>query len=299
MKKVKFIYNPNSGDKSISNKLDTIFKKYQNNGYTVLPYRVDYDSNLEDALTDIDDKYDHILIAGGDGTINRVVNLIKNKDIDIPIGVLPTGTANDFANMLNMPSNINKALDKIIKSNPKSIDLGKANDSYFVNIASAGMFTDVSQKIDPVFKHSLGRTAYIIKGMEEVVNLKKYSISVTSNELNYDGDMYLILVLNGSTAGNMNLTSSSMIDDGLLDVVIFKTMPLQKTIPVLISIIKGQPIDNFNEIIYFKTNELRLECKENINTDIDGEKGPNFPLNIKCEHLSLRVKGIDSKQKKG
>lgn len=297
MKKVKFIYNPNSGDRSIVEKLDDIFKKYQCNGYTVVPYRISRESSLEDSIKDIDKTYDHILIAGGDGTINQVINLIKSQNIDIPIGVLPTGTANDFANMLKIPSNINKALDKIINSKPKKIDLGKANDSFFVNVASAGMFTDVSQKIDPNFKNSLGRISYIIKGMEEVVNLKNFNISVKSKELNYKGDMYLILVLNGSTAGNINLAHSSMIDDGLLDVIIFKTMPLQKTIPVLRRIIKGLPIDTFDEIIYFKTNELSINCKEDISTDIDGEKGPCFPLNIKCEHNALEVRGLKINEK--
>lgn len=293
MKKVKFLYNPYSGDKSIKLKLDKIFEKYQSKKYQVVPYRIGKGNNIEQSLKDIEDGYDHILIAGGDGTVDRVVNLIKKNNIDIPIAILPTGTANDFANVLNIPSDIESALDKIIDSAPKDIDLGRINDSYFVNVASSGMFTDVSQKIDPVLKNSLGRISYILKGIEEAVNLKQFKIDVRSNEVNYSGDMHLILVLNGSTAGNINLAHSSVVDDGLLDVIIFKVMPIPKMILILRNLIKGLPIDSCDEVIYFKTNNLTIDCKDKISTDIDGEKGPDFPLHIVCESKGLKVLGID------
>lgn len=292
MKKVRFLYNPYSGDKTISDKLDIIIEKYQSKGYVVVPFRISRESKIEDALLDINKTYDHILIAGGDGTVDIVVNTMKKLNINLPIAVLPTGTANDFANMINMSSNIENALEQIINSTPKKIDLGKINDSYFVNIASAGMFTDVSQKIDPILKNSLGRVSYILKGVEEAVNLKLFNISVKSKELSYDGKMYLILIFNGSTAGNINLAHSSKIDDGLLDVIIFKPMPIPKIIKLLGNLVKNIPIYGCEDIIYFKTSELFIDCEEKISTDIDGERGPDFPLNITCKSESISVLGI-------
>lgn len=292
MKKVKFLYNPYSGDRSISSKLDDIFYRYQCGGYLVVPYRIGNGFDIKDGLADINDNYDYILIAGGDGTIDILVNYLKKNNIDIPIAVLPTGTANDFANNLGIPLNINQALDNILKNDVKTIDLGRVNDDYFVNIASSGMFTDVSQKIDTNLKNTMGRMSYIIKGFEEAINLRKFTISVKSKEMNYEGDMYLIIVLNGTTAGNINLAHHSQIDDGLLDVIIFKAMPLPKTVPLLINLLKGAPIDTHNEIIYFKTKELFIDCTENIATDIDGEEGPSFPLYIKCEPRGLKMLGI-------
>ena len=292
MKKVKFLYNPYSGDKTIVDKLDSIIEKYQSNEYTVVPFRMGKGAKIKKALLDIDESYDHILIAGGDGTVDIVVNAMKKLDINTPIAVLPTGTANDFANMINVPLNIDNALEQIIHSTPKKIDLGKINSSYFVNIASSGMFTDVSQKIDPILKNSLGRVSYILKGVEEAVNLKQFNISVKSDELSYKGEMHLILVFNGSTAGNINLAHSSKIDDGLLDVIIFKPMPMQKIIKLLRNLIKGLPIDKCEDVIYFKTSELFIDCMEKITTDIDGERGPDFPLHIICESESISVLGI-------
>lgn len=278
MKKVKFIYNPNSGNKNIIHKLDDIIAKYQLNGYTIVPHRISKDTTIEDGLKDINDNYNHILIAGGDGTIDRLVNYMKKNDIDIPIGILPTGTANDFANVLNIPLDIDLCIENIINSEPKYIDVGVINDDYFVNIASTGMFTDVSQRVDSNLKHSIGRISYIIKGVEDALHLRKFNVTIRSKELEYDGDMYLILVLNGRTAGNISFAHNAMLDDGYLDVIIFKAMPIPKSIPVLLDIIKGSPLDKHDEIIYFKTDELYVDCSDDIVTDIDGERGPDFQI---------------------
>lgn len=292
MKKVKFIYNPSSGNKNIIHKLDDIIAKYQLNGYTIVPHRISKDTTIEDGLKDINDNYNHILIAGGDGTIDRLVNYMKKNDIDIPIGILPTGTANDFANVLNIPLDIDLCIENIINSEPKYIDLGVINDDYFVNIASTGMFTDVSQRVDSNLKHSIGRISYIIKGVEDALHLRKFNVTIRSKELEYDGDMYLILVLNGRTAGNISFAHNAMLDDGYLDVIIFKAMPIPKSIPVLLDIIKGLPLDKHDEIIYFKTDELYIDCSDSIVTDIDGERGPDFPLNIKCMKNGIQILGI-------
>lgn len=292
MKKVKFIYNPNSGNKNIIHKLDDIIAKYQLNGYTIVPHRISKNTTIEDGLKDINDNYNHILIAGGDGTIDRLVNYMKKNDIDIPIGILPTGTANDFANVLNIPLDIDLCIENIINSEPKYIDVGVINDDYFVNIASTGMFTDVSQRVDSNLKHSIGRISYIIKGVEDALHLRKFNVTIRSKELEYDGDMYLILVLNGRTAGNISFAHNAMLDDGYLDVIIFKAMPIPKSIPVLLDIIKGLPLDKHDEIIYFKTDELYIDCSDSIVTDIDGERGPDFPLNIKCMKNGIQILGI-------
>ncbi|MGL5752884.1 MAG: YegS/Rv2252/BmrU family lipid kinase [Paraclostridium sp.] len=292
MKKIKFVYNPKSGDKKIIYKLDDIISKYQKYGYTVIPYRIDKESTIEYGLKDINENYEYILIAGGDGSVDRVVNHMKKNNIDLPIAILPTGTANDFANVLNIPLDIDNAIEKIIHSQPKYIDLGMVNEDYFVNIASTGMFTDVSQRVDTNLKNSIGRVSYIIKGIEDALHLRQFNITVKSKELEYDGGMYLILILNGRTAGNISFAHNAMLDDGYLDVIIFKAMPIPKSIPVLLDIIKGAPIDRHDEIIYFKTDELYVDCSDGIVTDIDGERGPDFPLHVKCIKNGIPILGI-------
>lgn len=295
MKKVKLVYNPNSGEKSIVNKLDSIIEIYQENNYILVPYRLSKSNPIKDAFEDIDDNYHHILISGGDGTVDMVINVIKELDINLPIGILPTGTANDFANALCLPFNVKEAIENIVNSKPRKIDIGKVNDKYFINVASAGMFTDVSQKINPEFKNSMGRVSYYIKGIEEALHLRGFNINVKSEEIEYRGDMYLMLVFNGKTAGNLNLAYKAEVDDGYLDVIIFKVTPIPKSIPLLINTLKGEHLDHINEdeLLYFKTKKLTIECSDDLTTDIDGEKGPDFPLEIECIKDGIEILGFN------
>lgn len=294
MKKVKLIYNPNSGEKKITNQLDNIIKIYQKYNYILIPYRLSKHQHISKAFLDMDETYDHLLIAGGDGTVDIVLNAMKEFNVDIPIAILPTGTANDFAKALNISLDINNAVKDILNSEPKSIDIGKINNKYFINVASAGMFTDVSQKINPELKNYMGKVSYYITGIEEALHLRKFNINVNSKEVMYKGDMYLMLVFNGKTAGNLNLAYKAEVDDGYLDVIIFKAMPIPKSIPVLISILKGEHLDTYNEseILYFKTKKVRIDCCDGLLTDIDGERGPDFPLDIECIEDGIKILGV-------
>ncbi|MFX0549924.1 YegS/Rv2252/BmrU family lipid kinase [Hathewaya histolytica] len=291
MKKVKFIYNPFSGENHIISDLDTVISVHQKYGYIVIPFRISYEYEVSDAFKDIDDDYRYILVAGGDGTVDTVVNIMKKKNIDIPIGILPTGTANDFAKLIGMPANVGEACEKIINSDVKVVDIGKINDKYFVNVASTGLFTDISQKTDVNLKNTIGKLAYYIKGMEQIPNLRKLKIKIDSEEMIFDGHMYLTLIFNGRTAGNFNLAYKSELNDGLLDVVVIEGVNIPNIINIFIKILKGEHLEDTKGVVYFKTNSLKIYCDEDIVTDIDGERGPDFPLEINCLKGGLKILG--------
>lgn len=291
MNKVKFIYNPYSGEKVILNHVDDVIRIFQEHGYFIVPFRIGSGQKLSQAFVDIDESYKYILIAGGDGTVDSVVNSMAKFKISLPIAVLPTGTANDFAKFIGMPQDIQSACIQIIKSTPKSIDIGKINDEYFVNVASTGLFTDVSQKTDDNLKNTIGKLAYYVKGIEQLPNFRKLKIKVESKDMVFDGDMYLMLVFNGQTAGNFKLAYNAQIDDGLLDVIIIKACLIKELINLLIKMLKGEHLE-CNEVIYFKTDKLNIECYENIVTDIDGQRGPDFPVTIECKKGGISVLGI-------
>ncbi|MBN1068912.1 YegS/Rv2252/BmrU family lipid kinase [Clostridium botulinum] len=292
MKKVKFIYNPYSGENIIVNELDNVIKLHEEAELQIIPYRIQRGKSLEEALEDVDNTYKYILIAGGDGTVDSVVNAMKKRKIDLPIGILPVGTANDFGKFISIPNNIIDACNKILNSKPVGVDLGKINDKYFINVASTGLFTDVSQKTDVNLKNTIGKLAYYLKGIEELPNFRRLKVNIKSKECNYDGEMYLLLVFNGESAGNFRLATEADVTDGKLDVIVFKAIPIIELIPLFIKILKGEHLDS-NKVVYFKTDDLYIECNEEIVTDIDGERGPDFPLNIKCIKSGIKVLGID------
>ena len=289
--KVKFIYNPYSGENVILSKLDKVINLHQEAGYTIVPYRITPGEDVGMALKDIKDgNYKHILIAGGDGTVDSVVNAMAKSGISLPIGILPVGTANDFSKFLGMPSDVEEACKQILSSEVKSVDLGSINDKYFVNVASTGLFTDVSQKTDVNLKNTIGKLAYYLKGLEELPNFRKLHVNILSKEVEFDGEMYLLLVFNGATAGNFNLATRADACDGLLDIIMFKAVQIYELLPLFIKVLKGEHLDS-NKVLYFKTDYLKVECHEDIVTDIDGEKGPDFPLEIKCIKGGLKILG--------
>lgn len=289
--KVKFIYNPYSGENLILSKLDKVISLHQEAGYTIVPYRITAGEDVGVALNDIKDgNYKYILIAGGDGTVDSVVNAMAKSGISLPIGILPVGTANDFSKFLGMPSDVEEACKQILSSEVKSVDLGSINDKYFVNVASTGLFTDVSQKTDVNLKNTIGKLAYYLKGLEELPNFRKLHVNILSKEVEFDGEMYLLLVFNGATAGNFNLATKADACDGLLDIIMFKAVQIYELLPLFIKVLKGEHLDS-NKVLYFKTDYLKVECHEDIVTDIDGEKGPDFPLEIKCIKGGLKILG--------
>ena len=289
--KVKFIYNPYSGENLILSKLDKVISHHQEAGYTIVPYRITAGEDVGVALNNIKDgNYKYILIAGGDGTVDSVVNAMAKSGISLPIGILPVGTANDFSKFLGMPSDVEEACKQILSSEVKSVDLGSINDKYFVNVASTGLFTDVSQKTDVNLKNTIGKLAYYLKGLEELPNFRKLHVNILSKEVEFDGEMYLLLVFNGATAGNFNLATRADACDGLLDIIMFKAVQIYELLPLFIKVLKGEHLDS-NKVLYFKTDYLKVECHEDIVTDIDGEKGPDFPLEIKCIKGGLKILG--------
>ncbi|MCB2292884.1 YegS/Rv2252/BmrU family lipid kinase [Clostridium algoriphilum] len=291
MKKVKFIYNPYSGEKTIASDLDKIIMIHQEYEHTIVPYRISNEHPISDAFSDIDNSYSYILIAGGDGTIDSVVNDMKKKNIYLPIAILPAGTANDFANYIGMPHDVGDACNQILKSSVVNVDLGKINNKYFMNVASTGLFTDISQKMDMNLKNTIGKLAYYVKGIEQLPNFRKLKIKVVSEEVFFDGNMYLMLIFNGQTAGNLKFAYNAKVDDGLLDVIIIKAGTMKNILNIFIKMLRNEHLENVEGIVYFKTNRLEIECFEDIVTDIDGERGPDFPLVIECVKSGISILG--------
>ena len=292
MKKVKFIYNPYSGENLIISNLDEVVRIHQEAGYTIVPYRITKDEDLIAAFDDMKiSDYKYVLVAGGDGTVDSVVNAMAKLGISIPIAILPVGTANDFARFLGIPFDIENACKQIVNSEVTTVDLGSINDKYFVNVASTGLFTDVSQKTDINLKNTIGKLAYYLKGLEELPNFRKLKVKIKSEKHQFDGEMYFLLVFNGQTAGSFNLATKSDASDGMLDVIVFKAIPIIELIPLFIKVLRGEHLESDN-IIYFKAKNIQIECDEDIVTDIDGEKGPDFPLEIKCIKGGLKILGI-------
>lgn len=297
MKKVKFVYNPHSGETLITNYIDEIIAIYQRRGFTIVPYRLTFEGDPAEMLADMDDSYDHLLLAGGDGTVNFMVNLLKSRGLDIPVAILPTGTANDFATLLGVPSSIPAACRGFLDGEVRSVDLGRVNGEWFVNVFSCGLFTDVSQKTPTVLKNSLGRLAYFVGGVGELAKLRKMSVGISTDNGSYEGSSLIFLVFNGQTAGGFRLAFQSKLDDGKLDVLIIKgDNPLETAQTVFHFLARMGvaqrllPTERYPAgIVHIQCSRIEAVSESDEQTDIDGQAGPHFPLTITCEPGALRV----------
>ena len=282
MQKVKLLYNPISGDTTFPRKLDTVIAKFQATGYQIIPYRSMTQGDIHKGIADIDESYAFVLAAGGDGTIHEVINAMMTCQLDLPVGIFPTGTSNDFARHLRMPYNIETCCNMILQQNIRRGDIGKVNDDYFINVASGGLFTDVSQAVDVRFKNNLGRLAYYLKGIERLPALKSFRLCFKHDQACLEEEIYLFLVLNGSTiCGLDNLLRHGSVYDGYFDVLIFRACPLPRLANIFLKILRGGHL-NDPYVTYFRTNHLQVTLLDDdvFPTDVDGEKSPPCPLDI-------------------
>lgn len=296
MKKVRFIYNPSSGETIITEWLDNIIQIYQKRGYSLLPYRLTFEKGEADFMLDgVDETFHHLLVAGGDGTVNYVINTMKRKGLDVPVAILPAGTANDFAKNLGIPNDIAKACRKILGGEIRRIDLGKANEEYFVNVFSCGLFTEVSQKTPTIFKNTFGKLAYYVGGLGELPNFRTMQLSIESDVENYHGTSLIFFVFNGNTAGQMRFAYMSEIDDGLLDVIIVKGDSPIETLQTIFHFIRRNALRHTRTkkyppgVVHFQSRAMTLDTYFNETTDVDGQAGPKFPIRITCEPGALQV----------
>lgn len=288
--KVLLFYNPHSGNGMFKNNLDGIIDRFQESGFQVVPVRAAKGVAIQQALAEMDQSmYRQIVVAGGDGTINICVNAMIRNNIDLPLAIFPTGTANDFASYFALPKDIESMVDVAMGDKFTYADVGKCNDRYFINVAAMGSLVDVSQKTDPNLKNTLGVVAYYLKGASEVVKLRALPVKLTTDDKVIEEEMYFMLVMNGMSAGRFKkLSPTSDIQDGKLNVILFRKMPIIELVPLLFGVISGNYLENKN-ILTFETDNLVIESEEDISTDVDGEHGEKLPLHFSVLEKKLRI----------
>lgn len=202
LRKVLLIYNPQAGNGMFKDNLDKIIALFQKKRMMVIPVRADKPALLNEIMQEAG-QYDFtkVIAAGGDGTINVVVNAMLNNNLDLPLAIFPSGTANDFAYYFDLPHDLESMIKVALEDRYTYADVGKVNDRYFVNVAAMGFVVDVSHRTDPNIKNTLGVMSYYLKGLSEVPKLQPIPISIVSEEYTAKERMYFMLVMNGRSAG--------------------------------------------------------------------------------------------------
>lgn len=281
MKKILLVYNPVSGHAAFKNRLDVVIESFQRHGIFLSIYRTCADDNKSFVECVNLSGAEGIIAAGGDGTLHAVINWLKKNLIDLPVGVIDSGTSNDFAAHLNITDE--KLLDAVTAGRTRPVDLGLANGTeYFINVASAGVFTSIAHEVDSRLKNFLGKSAYYLRGLSEIKNFKTVPLDITADGESYSIDAFLFLILNSpSVAGFKKISDSAQIDDGKLDLLALKKCSVSNLVTLAKKILAGESIQDDENIFSLQAKTFNINSSIELVSDLDGEAGCPLPLKIK------------------
>lgn len=290
MEQAILIYNPLSGDRSITQKIDHILGRFQNEGILLQPYRIG--EAEADELKNLleNNSYKYIIASGGDGTLNYVSNLMLKLKLSVPLGIIPSGTCNDFAAILNIPSDIDKNIDAILNGKTVKVDVGLINDeNYFLSSCAGGVFVDVSFNTNSDLKRNFGPFAYYLKALSEVANMKSVLLTLKTEETVIEEEALMFVIINGKhVAGFNNILKDADYSDGLMDIALIKNCKHIDLASIFFKVLSNESI-NSKHVITLKAKSCEIKADKDMILSVDGEKGPNLPVNIKFIKKALRV----------
>lgn len=227
-----------------------------------------------------------IVAAGGDGTVNQVANGIFGSDATL--GILPMGTVNVFAMELGLPSNDLQLCREIIDAgNVRLVDLPSANKKFFVQLGGIGLDAQAVKETSLAFKRSLGPLSYLISAAH--IAARRPPKLFIESENAWVGEGSFILVGNGRFYGGpFPFFKQAVIDDGLLDVVVFKRLGFVEIIKYLHDVVFSSDI-RVPEIEYFQTHRLSVRSDQDAPLELDGELAGNCPVEFQMHEKALRV----------
>ncbi len=276
MKRMLFIYNPNAGKGLLKAKLSDVLDLMVKAGYELVVYPTQSYKDAYRKVVHMDKDYDIVVCSGGDGTLDEVVTgmMKRDKEDRIPIGYIPTGTTNDFANSLHISRDIMEAADTAVHGKPFACDVGKFNKDVFVYVAAFGLFTDVPYQTDQKLKNVLGHAAYVLEGVKRLSNIPSYHIKITADDKVIEDEFMIGMISNSKSVGGFRsiMGKDVKFDDGEFEVMLIKK---PKSLIGLQEIITALLIENFDtkHMYTFKAKEITLESKEEIPWTLDGEFG--------------------------
>ena len=290
-KKMLFVFNPKAGKGKIKTHLLDIVDIFSSHDYEIIIRSTQAPRDAYEKAKEYANSVDMIVCSGGDGTLDEVVTGIMEAESRVPIGYIPAGSTNDFANSLFMPKNMTKVAEMIMEEELYHCDIGRFNQKTFAYVAAFGLFTDVSYETDQDLKNVLGHVAYVLEGVKRLFDIKSYHMKVTSDEVQAEDDFIVGMITNSRSVGGFkNLTGKNVdMNDGLFEVTLIahpkNPLQLQEIITALV-----MAEDNTDLIYSFKTKKLTIESDEEVPWTLDGEFGGDHSyVDIENRHKALNL----------
>ncbi len=291
MKRARVIYNPTSGKETMKKNLADILAILEQAGYEASAFATtpEEDSARNEAKRAALTGFDLVVAAGGDGTINEVVNGIAPLKKRPKMAIIPGGTTNDYARALKIPrDNPKAAAEVILKKQTIKMDIGKTPESYFINIAAGGHLTELTYEVPSELKSIFGYLAYLAKGAELLPRIKPIKMRLVYDEGEYYGNASMFFLgLTNSVGGFEQIAPDAKLDDGKFSLIIVKTANIFEIIHLVSLMLNGGKHINDHRLIYTKTSRLEVDVPDKshrLMINLDGEYGGDAPMVFKNLH---------------
>jgi diacylglycerol kinase (ATP) len=274
--RIKLIVNPASGGETALGHLPAINARLRTAGEVDIALTTGDGDGVDAGRRAALEDYQQVFVAGGDGTLNEVLNGVAQVDGSlgrIALGVIPLGTGNDFATALGIPDAPEAAVEALLAGTVAAVDVGRVNDRCFLNVSAGGFIADVSDAVSSQLKTVLGKLAYLIGGAQTLLDYEPLAVRVSqAAEAGVrDTTLLAFAVCNSRLIGGGRLIApSAVIDDGWLDVCLIHAMPTLEFIALLRRVSSGEHVDD-ERVAYFRTQALELVFERNVRVNTDGQ----------------------------
>jgi diacylglycerol kinase (ATP) len=234
----------------------------------------------------------YIVAAGGDGTLNEVINGIAKHAAQVRIGLIPLGTGNDFARCLNLPISVDENIDLLLSAETIAIDLVRVQSDqtrYFVNVSAGGFSGMVDEKVTPEIKRNWGPLAYVRGAAAAFPELRAYRTSIELGEKEtFSIDLYNVIVANGRyVAGGLPIAPEADPTDGLLDVILIPERPKSEIVLLAAEILLGKHLES-STITFRRTTKVSIKSRPGMWFNVDGELVGNDPATFEIMPRALQ-----------
>ncbi len=276
MRNMLFIYNPRAGKGQVRGMLSHILEEFSRHQMQITVHPTRKAGDASQIAKEQGGSYDLIVCSGGDGTLDEVVTGLMQGGYSTPVGYIPAGSTNDFANSLGIPKQMKQAAAAIATGTPFPCDVGSLNDQYFVYVAAFGVFTEVSYQTSQDMKNMLGHAAYMLEGVKSLSNLKSWRLSYKSDTESGSGTFLYGMITNSNSVGGFKgITGPDVtLNDGLFEVTLIREPDNIVEWPIIINaLLRGEPHE---KVISFKTSRLEISATDEIPWTTDGEYGGSY-----------------------
>lgn len=232
---------------------------------------------------------DLIVCCGGDGTLNETITGLIRENLHLPVGYIPTGSTNDFANTLRLSNDPIDAAKKIVNGTVRAYDIGKFGDRYFTYIASFGAFTKTSYTTPQNTKNALGHVAYLLEGIQELSKLQTEHVRLEIDGEVLEDDFLFGAVCNSTSVGGILTLNSDLVDlsDGKFEVFLVRAPKNLQELHECLMALKSQEY-NCAMVTFRSAKQIKIRTDAPMTWSLDGERA-DCPDTVMIETLHRRM----------